>query len=68
MATLEQQYSDYKRENPTSIYTFDEWKDKVFHLMLEQFMKQHRIHIDEESKIWDQTLMDGLDEHPYDEE
>ena len=27
MATLETQYKNYKSSNPTSTFTFEEWKD-----------------------------------------
>ena len=37
--TLEQQYKEYKKQNPESTYTFDEWKEKVFHPMLESFAR-----------------------------
>lgn len=66
--TLEQQYEKYKKENPDSTYTFDEWKEKVFHPILENFMRISYDFDKEELSDWDVTLMDGLDENPYEEE
>jgi hypothetical protein len=66
--TLEQQYEQYLKDNPTSTYSFDEWKDKVFHPMLENFVRMSYDFFKEELKDWDNTLMDGLDQFPYDEE
>ena len=37
--TLESQYEQYKKENPDSTYTFDEWKEKVFRSLLESFVR-----------------------------
>ena len=52
--TLEEQYSQYLKENSTSTYSFDEWKEKVFHPMLEKFMQQFRIHMDwEDDRLTD---------------
>jgi hypothetical protein len=65
MSTLEKQYVYYLKDHPESTYTFDEWKEKVFHPMLESFV---RTSLDEEDlKDWDDTLMDGLDDLPYEE-
>lgn len=66
--TLEQQYDQYLKDNPTSTYSFDEWKDKVFHPMLEKFVRTSYDFDKEELRDWDNTLMDGLDDYPYDEE
>jgi len=66
--TLESQYEKYKKENPESSYTFDEWKEKIFHPMLESFVRISYDFDKEEFKDWDVTLMDGLDEHPYNED
>ena len=66
--TLEQQYEQYLKDNPASTYSFDEWKDKVFHPMLENFVRMSYDFFKEELKDWDNTLMDGLDQFPYDEE
>jgi hypothetical protein len=66
--TLEQQYEQYLKDNPTSTYSFDEWKDKVFHPMLENFVRMSYDFFKDELKDWDNTLMDGLDQFPYDEE
>ncbi len=30
MATLQTQYENYLRENPTSTLTYDEWRDQVW--------------------------------------
>ena len=65
MSTLEQQYKYYLKDNPESTYTFDEWKEKVFHPMLESFVRSSLG--DEDLKDWDNTLMDGLEDLPYEE-
>jgi hypothetical protein len=65
MSTLEQQYKYYLKDNPESTYTFDEWKEKVFHPMLESFVRASLD--DEDLKDWDNTLMDGLEDLPYEE-
>jgi hypothetical protein len=63
--TLESQYKEYLKDHPDSTYSFDEWKEKVFHPMLESFV---RISLDEEDlKDWDNTLMDGLENEPWKE-
>ena len=60
--TLESQYKEYLKDNPNSTYTFDEWKEKVFHPMLESFIDYKR-----ELEDWDNTLMDGLEDEPWEE-
>jgi hypothetical protein len=63
--TLESQYKEYLKDNPDSTYSFDEWKHKVFHPMLESFVIAS---LDEEDlKDWDNTLMDGLEDEPWEE-
>jgi hypothetical protein len=64
MATLEAQYQSYLKENPDSTYTFDEWKENVFHPRLESFVRYSYDFDKEELKDWDVTLMDGLDDSP----
>jgi hypothetical protein len=64
--TLESQYKDYLKDHPDSTYTFDEWKENVFHPMLEKLIIMSQEY-DRELKDWDNTLMDGLEDLPYDE-
>ena len=66
MSTLEQQYKSYLKDHPKSTYTFDEWKEKVFHPMLESFVRTS-IDFEKENDMddWDNTLMDGLHDFPY---
>ena len=65
MATLETQYQNYLKENPTSTLTYDEWMDK----------KLWDIYVSDDFQIgpdgafertddkdWDVTLMDGLED------
>lgn len=65
MATLETQYQNYLKENPTSTVTYDEWMDK----------KLWDIYVSDDFQIgpdgafertddedWDVTLMDGLED------
>ena len=59
--TLESQYKDYLKDHPDSTYTFDEWKENVFHPMLEKLIIMSQEY-DRELKDWDNTLMDGLEE------
>jgi hypothetical protein len=67
--TLESQYEQYKKKNPESTYTFDEWKEKVFYPMLESFARtSYNFDQEKELEDWDNTLLDGLDELPYEED
>jgi hypothetical protein len=36
--TLESQYKEYLKDNPYSTYSFDEWKENIFHPMLEKLV------------------------------
>jgi hypothetical protein len=65
--TLEQQYKQYLQDNPYSTYSFDEWKEKVFHPMLESFIRLSYDYDKEEWEDWDATLMDGLEDEPWEE-
>ena len=65
--TLEQQYKQYLQDNPYSTYSFDEWKEKVFHPMLESFIRLSYDYDKEEWADWDATLMDGLEDEPWEE-
>jgi hypothetical protein len=64
--TLESQYKDYLNDHPDSTYSFDEWKENIFHPMLEKLIIMSQEY-DRELKDWDNTLMDGLEDLPYDE-
>jgi hypothetical protein len=64
--TLESQYKQYLEDNPSSTYAFDEWKEKVFHPMLESFIRLSYDY-DRELEDWDNTLMDGLEDEPWEE-
>lgn len=64
--TLEQQYKQYLKDNPDSTYTFDEWKENVFHPMLEKLIIMSQEY-DRELKDWDNTLMDGLEDLPWED-
>jgi hypothetical protein len=66
--TLESQYEQYKKDNPDSTFSFDEWKEKIFHPMLENFVRISYDFDKEELKDWDVTLMDGLEDLPYEED
>lgn len=65
MATLESQYKGYMIENPTSTYSYDEWLKNVFYPRFNNIkFTDEEI---EELKEWDVTLMDGLEDLPWDE-
>ena len=64
--TLESQYKQYLEDNPSSTYTFEEWKEKVFHPTLENFIRLSYDY-DRELEDWDNTLMDGLEDEPWEE-
>lgn len=67
--TLEEQYEQYKKENPESTYTFDEWKEKVFHPVLENFVRiSYDFDREKELEDIDDALLNGLDEFPYEED
>jgi hypothetical protein len=65
--TLEAQYKKYLKDNPDSTYSFDEWKHKVFHPILESFIRLSYDYDKEEWEDWDVTLMDGLEDEPWEE-
>ena len=65
--TLEQQYKQYLQDNPDSTYTFDEWKEKVVRPILEAFIQELEKFKDD-IKDWDVTLMDGLEDEPWEKE
>jgi hypothetical protein len=64
--TLESQYKEYLQDNPDSSYTFDEWKEKVVRPILEAFIQELEKFKDD-IKDWDATLMDGLEDEPWEE-
>ena len=64
--TLEQQYKQYLQDNPDSTYSFDEWKEKVVRPILEAFIQELEKFKDD-IKDWDVTLMDGLEDEPWEE-
>ncbi len=66
MMTLESQYKEYLENNPDSTYTFDEWKEKVVRPILEAFIQELEKFKDD-IKDWDATLMDGLEDEPWEE-
>ena len=66
MATLETQYQNYLKENPTSKLTYDEWIDRVWHPTISDNFQigpngayEHK---DDDISDWDVTLMDGLED------
>jgi hypothetical protein len=80
MSTLETQYKNYLKENPESTFTFEEWSDWKFSNMEIPPPHNGLRPIDEyacslgggddivshlfNSKDWDATLMDGLENEP----
>ena len=65
MATLETQYQNYLKENPTSKLTYDEWMDQA--LWTTYISDDFQIGPDgaferTDDKDWDVTLMDGLED------
>jgi hypothetical protein len=64
--TLEYQYEQYLKDNPDSTYTFDEWKERVVRPILEAFIQELEKFKDD-IKDWDVTLMDGLEDEPWEE-
>jgi hypothetical protein len=81
MSTLQTQYQNYLKENPESTFTFEEWSNWKFSNMelppphnglrpLDEYacslgggddIVSHLFN----SKDWDVTLMDGLENEPY---
>jgi len=51
MATLKTQYENYKKENPNSELTYDEWFEQLIP------------YVSDDLSIWDNTLLDGLEEY-----
>ena len=62
MSTLESQYQGYLTENPHSKYSYEEWLEFVFKQRIDSFLDQM-----EDIKDWDVTLLDGLEDLPYEE-
>lgn len=67
MSTLQTQYQNYLKENPESLFTFEEWSDWKFSNMELPPPHDGLRPLDEyaeELSDWDVTLMDGLEEEP----
>jgi len=62
MATLESQYKSYLIKNNSNI-TFEEWYETIYIPKILSFKEQEQDII----KDWDNTLLDGLDDLPWDE-
>jgi hypothetical protein len=66
MATLETQYQNYLKANPTSILTYDEWMDQVWEPKISDDFQIGPDgafeYTDEDLSDWDATLMDGLED------
>lgn len=62
MASLEEQYESYLKKNPQSNLTLEEWKLEALH-KLSLFLDS--LEYDSELKVWDSTLMDGIEDEPY---
>jgi len=62
MASLEEQYKSYLEKNPQSTLSFEEWKLEALH-KLTVFLDS--LEYDSELKVWDSTLMDGIEDEPY---
>lgn len=54
MSRLETQYKKYKESNKDSNYTYDEWMENI---LIPTFQKYPI----EDFKVWDVTLLDGLE-------
>ena len=50
MATLQTQYQNYLKENPTSKLTYDEWIDQVW--LLNKLNKQEPPFVSDDFQIW----------------
>ena len=66
MVTLETQYKNYIRENPTSTLTYDEWLDKkLWEIYVSddfQIGPDGAFEYGDDISDWDVTLMDGLED------
>lgn len=63
MATLETQYQNYLKENPTSTLTYDEWLDKrLWQIYVSDDFQIGPDGAFEDLSDWDVTLMDGLED------
>ena len=65
MATLQTQYQNYLRENPTSKLTYDEWMDQAWSPTISdnfQIGPDGAYEHEDDLSDWDATLMDGLEE------
>jgi hypothetical protein len=67
MASLETQYQNYLKENPTSPLTYDEWMDKkLWEIYVSDDFQIGPDgafeYTDEDLSDWDVTMMDGLED------
>ena len=63
MATLETQYQNYLKENPTPTLTYDEWLDKrLWQIYVSDDFQIGPDGAFEDLSDWDVTLMDGLED------
>ena len=63
MATLETQYQNYLKENPTSKLTYDEWMEQIWTSRIINFKNQNLIEreIDFKKTLTDISLKSGDD-------
>jgi hypothetical protein len=59
MTSLQTQYDNYLKENPTSTLTYDEWMEQIWEPIISENFQTDS---DEDMSDWDNTLMDGLDD------
>jgi len=66
--TLESQYEDYKKQNPESTYTFDEWRENVLGPIITSAMEQLVPSIDSALKEQKEKAKPDTEEEPKDTE
>ena len=61
---LRNQYNKWRKQNPEAQFTFEEWHSAVWEPQVTSLMSY-----EEESDLsaWDSTLLDGLEDNPWEE-
>lgn len=65
MVTLKTQYENYRKENPNSELTYDEWFEQLIPYVSDDFQigPDGAYEHNNDLSIWDNTLLDGLEEY-----
>ncbi len=65
MSTLNTQYNNYIKKYPDSGLSFNEWHEQIWVPVIEKYSKAYNDNEDD-IKVWDVTLLDGLEDEEGD--